>query len=261
LNPRPTDYEYNKYKNDFIKYLKGKNLSHGYLNDLLNAFSKMEIKLDKKYLNTMKDRNKQIVMRHYIEFLKTNDIISEEEANQLKGYLKLKQSKPDNFIPSDEIILNVDNNIKNDRVKIIYKILCYSGLRITEAVKFIREFDKTKLIINESFVRYPLNYNRGKKNSYYVYLPKEFGLSLHKMYIHEDTVTHYISKAGLNPKYLRKWFYNFLIFNNVPESVADYIEGRSPLSVGSMHYLGKTKQADYWYDKVVINLNKYFNDV
>ena len=50
----------------------------------------------------------------------------------------------------------------------------------------------------------------------------------------------------LPAKYLRKWHFNFLILNNVPESVADFIQGRAPSTVGSMHYLAKVKQADEW---------------
>jgi hypothetical protein len=45
--------------------------------------------------------------------------------------------------------------------------------------------------------------------------------------------------------------FNLLILNNVPESVADFIQGRAPSTVGSMHYLAKVKQADEWYAKVV----------
>ncbi|MHB1806782.1 MAG: integrase [Thermoplasmataceae archaeon] len=56
------------------------------------------------------------------------------------------------------------------------------------------------------------------------------------------------------PKYIRKWFYNFLILNNVPESVADFIEGRAPESVGPMHYLANVKQADYWYGLILKTL-------
>jgi len=59
-------------------------------------------------------------------------------------------------------------------------------------------------------------------------------------------------------KYLRKWQYNFLIANNVPESVADFIQGRAPSTVGSMHYLAKVKQADEWYAKVVSQLLSLF---
>jgi intergrase/recombinase len=60
----------------------------------------------------------------------------------------------------------------------------------------------------------------------------------------------------LAPKYLRKWLYNFLIYNNVPEGVADFIEGRSANTVGSMHYLARAKQADHWYSLVVEKLQE-----
>lgn len=32
------------------------------------------------------------------------------------------------------------------------------------------------------------------------------------------------------------------------------IEGRATQTVGSMHFLGKTKQADYWYGGVILKL-------
>ena len=98
--------------------------------------------------------------------------------------------------------------------------------------------------------RYPLSYNRGQKRLSYVYMPEEFALSLHKMHSSQKVVMAIKHQSGLSPKYLRKWFYNFLILNNVPESVADFIEGRAPESVGSMHYLSRVKQADYWYLQV-----------
>ena len=83
---------------------------------------------------------------------------------------------------------------------------------------------------------------------------------LHKYYVHVDIVSHQVSKSGLAPKYLRKWFYNFLIYNNVPEGVADFIEGRSSSSVDSMHDLSKAKRADYRYEQVVDNLTNIIID-
>ena len=97
-----------------------------------------------------------------------------------------------------------------------------------------------------------MNYNRGNKRSQYVYMPTGLAMKLHRLYIHKDTVSANLRKYGVAPKYLRKWFYNFLIINNFPESVADFIEGRAPESVGTMHYLAKVKQADYWYDKIAL---------
>ena len=46
-------------------------------------------------------------------------------------------------------------------------------------------------------------------------------------------------------------FVIFLILNGVPESVADFIQGRASVTVGSSHYLAKTKQADEWYSRIV----------
>ena len=47
--------------------------------------------------------------------------------------------------------------------------------------------------------------------------------------------------------------------HNVPESVADFIHGKSPISIGSMHYLAKVKQADYWYNKIAKEILSVLN--
>ena len=80
------------------------------------------------------------------------------------------------------------------------------------------------------------------------------------LFYYKDTVPYEIGQYGIAPKYLCKWFYNFLILNNIPESVADFIEGRAPESVGSMHYLAKVKQADYWYILILKSLGAVLID-
>ena len=122
-------------------------------------------------------------------------------------------------------------------------------------MKMVKEYDPSKLIVDDKFAKYQLHYNRGHKSSFYIYMPKELIPALHKFYIHIDTITYQIRKSGLNPKYLRKCFYNFLIYNNVPEGVADFIKGRATATIGSMHYLSKAEQADYWYEQIVDKMN------
>jgi intergrase/recombinase len=176
----------------------------------------------------------------------------------LKKKLPLRQSKADNYIPTNDEVIRAYKQLKDKRFQIILKLLAFSGARITELAKMLKEYDPSKLIVNEKFAKYQLHYNLGHKSSFYIYMPKELTSELHKFYIHVDTITHQINKSGLNPKYLRKWFYNFLIYNNVPEGVADFIEGRASVSVGSMHYLTKAKQADYWYEQVIKDLSDVF---
>ena len=245
----------NKHKSDYKKWLISRGLSYGYIKDLMNTltgFIREDISVIPDDINDMQS----IALRSYINYLSEKSLISDEQVVKFKKKLPIKQSNADNFIPSNEEVLTAYKQIKDKRYQIIFKLLAFSGARITELVKMMYEYDPTKLIVNENFAKYQLHYNRGTKKSFYIYMPKELIPELHKFYIHVDTITHQISKSGLNPKYLRKWFYNFLIYNNVPEGVADFIEGRASSSVGSMHYLSKAKQGDYWYEQTVGKLSQ-----
>lgn len=51
-------------------------------------------------------------------------------------------------------------------------------------------------------------------------------------------------------KYLRKWHYNLMLYNGVPESVADFIQGCSSQSISANHYMAKSQQASHWYERV-----------
>ena len=57
--------------------------------------------------------------------------------------------------------------------------------------------------------------------------------------------------GSISLKYLRKWNFNMLLYKGVPESVADFIQGRSSGSIGSSHYMAKGQQAEYWYGKII----------
>jgi intergrase/recombinase len=49
------------------------------------------------------------------------------------------------------------------------------------------------------------------------------------------------------PKYLRKYAFNKMIELDVPESVADFVEGRVPVSVGAKHYMALARQSAKFY--------------
>ena len=190
------------------------------------------------------------VSRAYLNFLEENEILSSDDAEYYRKAIPSRKTAPDGFIPSDDKVKDVYRKIESKTMKVVFSVLALSGIRIMELVKMMKEFDKDKLIVNHDIAKYPLNYFRGHKKAFYVYMPKELAISLGKIELNDDTISHYFSELGLAPKYLRKWQYNFLIYEGAPEGVADFIQGRSSESVGSMHYLSKVKQADYWYGKV-----------
>ncbi len=142
------------------------------------------------------------------------------------------------------------------KYKVVFKLLLFSGIRVTEAIQFFKEYDRDKVEIKGDMARYPLFALRKNKRSYFVYFPAKMVDEIQRAEYTPRGISNAFIRAGLPSKYLRKWNYNFLIMHNVPESVADFIQGRSPLSIGSMHYLAKVKQADYWYSKVVEEMIK-----
>ena len=253
-----------KYYKELKKWMEQKGFSSGYKSDIMRYLKQIE----KKEIHQISELREIVssssssmaltVIRAYINFLLDNEIINEESAIYFRKALPSRKTNPDGYVPTDNDVKNTYQRIKNERYRLLFQILASSGIRVTELVKMLGEFDKSKLITDGRISKYPLNYNRGNKRSQYVYMPTELGMKLHRFYIHKDTVSANLRKYGVAPKYLRKWFYNFLIINNVPESVADFIEGRAPESVGSMHYLSKVKQADYWYDKIALPMYVFF---
>jgi intergrase/recombinase len=209
-----------------------------------------------KYLDKVASGHFNMAIRVYLNFLVDIEGFDETNAVRYKKVINGKGSDPDLFVPTNEIVRNTFGKVEEKRFKTVFKILTFSGIRISEVVEFLTNYDETKLMESKDFIKYPLNFILGQKRSYYVYLPKSLKDELHKYYINRKVIYDRIANAGLNPKYLRKWFYNFLIYNNVPESVADIMEGRATQTVGSMHYLCRVKQADYWYEKIVKKLEE-----
>ena len=134
-------------------------------------------------------------------------------------------------------------------------LLCLeSGLRLTEAVNMINSFDPLKLAAVNGFYRYQVGAFRGSKTAYYAYFTGE-ALKLIRE-VNEEVkyanASHYFDKYGfLQPKYLRKFVFDKMVELGVPESVADFIEGRAPQRIGAKHYMSLVKQADNYYGRYV----------
>lgn len=213
-----------------------------------------------EYTSKMKTTSKYpiLALRLYIKYLEETRQLSSEDATHLKKVLKVKKSKPDTYVPTDEKINEAYGKLINDKDKLLFQILAFSGVRITEMSKMLLEYDPQNITRKGSYARYSLNFNRGQKRSFYVYMPIEVADKVRRFYkVDAKAITKLFGiKTGLTPKYFRKWFYNKTIMAGVPESVADFYEGRSPATVGSSNYLAKTQQADYWYETAMKTLKE-----
>jgi intergrase/recombinase len=158
------------------------------------------------------------------------DLKVPEEAQIVQALNKLEEAKPE-FIA-------------------LYNLLIDSGLRLIEAVKAIAELKSAEVI--NGFYRIPLGEFRGSKQAYYTYLTKSTYdqiLQLDIKPLNAPTATNYYRRIVkvISPKYLRKFAFDKMIELEVPESVADFIEGRVPKRIGAKHYMVLRRQADRFY--------------
>ena len=225
--------DFSKHKRDYIKRVNSQGLSYGYIKDLVHDLTGF-IREDISDIADNITDWQSIATRSYLNHLFRKSLLSDEPVARFKKKLPLRQSKADNCIPSNDEVVSAHEQLKDKRLQTIFKILAFSGARITELVKMVKEYAPSKLVVNDKFAKYQLHYNMGYKRSFYIYTPRELIPDFHKFCIHVDTITHQMSKSGLNPKYLRKWFSNFIICNNVPGGGPDFIEGRESSSVGSI---------------------------
>jgi intergrase/recombinase len=253
--------DYEAIKTEFTAWMRSR-CSEGHVKSMVSYLNRYVLKPITtpeelfKLINNVERGKREVCMaiRDILKYCDTFQLMNEDSIARFRKVIKLPQTNADLFIPSDDQVISAFRSITDERYITFYKLLVFSGLRLREAIFMLNTFDSSKLQVNGNLTRYPLNLVRGTKRVYYAFMPTTFAQQLRKVEMTEPGAQVYLIKRGIAPKYLRKWQYNFLILNSVPESVADFIQGRAPSTVGSMHYLAKVKQADEWYRKVVPNL-------
>lgn len=164
-----------KHKRDYGKWLISRDLDDGYIKDLTNTLTCF-ISEDLTDIPDNISEMQVIALRNYLNYLVQKSLVDESYANSLKKGLPLKESNPDNFIPSDEMVREAFGKITEKRYQTTFKLLAFSGARITEIVRMLKEFNQSKLTVEGNFAKYQLHYNRGKKHSFFIYFPSSFTL-------------------------------------------------------------------------------------
>jgi len=163
-------------------------------------------------------------------------------------------------VPTDtEIQKNLSKLTTNNRLVSLVSLV--SGVRKVELNYLIKNLNSLRIQKFDNFVKITMNYLRNTKNSYFCYLPLEVYSKLlanHKQ-LSVGSLESEIKRKKLIPiKYCRKWFYTKCIELGIPESIADYYQGRVSNSIGGNHYLSRQMLADKNYNKIVSYL-KHFN--
>jgi intergrase/recombinase len=176
-----------------------------------------------------------------------------DDLNSLRKALPKLKCGIDLNVPEESSIILCLKKLPSAPLKYaaLYNLLLDSGLRVIEAVKVIAEFKGAEKI--NGFYRIAVGLFRGSKQAYFAYFTEPTYnrlVSLETRDIKPLTASHYYDKCGyISPKYLRKFSFDKMIGLEVPESVADFIEGRVPKRIGAKHYMVLRRQADNFYGK------------
>jgi len=140
----------------------------------------------------------------------------------------------------------------------LYNVLLDSGLRLVEPMELINSFKDAEAV--NGFYRCELSMFRGEKQAYYGHFT-ETTLSLIRQVkdkLGDIAASNYFKKYGfVAPKYLRKFAFDKMIELEIPESVADFIEGRVPKRIGDKHYLALARQSAKFYPRYAAYLEKF----
>jgi len=159
----------------------------------------------------------------------------------------------DLWVPEEDLILDNLRRLNGliPKYRAAWSLCLDGGIRYVEAVALINGFSEAHLQRVGGFYRYEIGMFRESKMAYYAYFT-DHTLNLIRDLGNEKITAsnHYIDKKKyVAPKYLRKFAFDRMITLEIPESVADFIEGRVPKRIGAKHYMVLMRQADNFYGR------------
>jgi len=259
-------------KAEFVEYLQSKRYNERYVQGILSYLGKNVTELREPMdiirifakLSQGQQHNLNRAMRAFLNFLELKGV-DNSYLNSLRKAIPQDIVGVDLKFPVESEILDSLRRLNKMPLKYqaLYSLLLDSGLRLTEAVRLINQFEGATEI--HGFYRCTLGYFRGSKLAYAAYF-RPFTLELirrnHEK-VADRTASHYFQKFGyVAPKYLRKFVFDTMISEgfSIPESVADFIEGRVPKKIGARHYTQLLRQADGFYSKYAEYISQLRND-
>jgi intergrase/recombinase len=203
-------------------------------------------------------------VRNLFNFYECQGLADKGWLDVLRKNVPREEIGVDLWIPSEEDIvrsLRVFGGADGYRSYFaVYNFILDSGLRFTEAMRFLGDFWDGKvegqLEPCDGFYVAPLGYMRKSKFAYYAFFT-EYTLKLLKSV---EKITYESAKGNVRKrlgkdiiayKYLRKFAFDVMTDEelNIPESVADFIQGRTPKSIGARHYMKLKRKAVHFYPR------------
>ncbi|MEM4469051.1 MAG: integrase, partial [Candidatus Nezhaarchaeales archaeon] len=187
--------------------------------------------------------------------------LDELVARLRKGMPRKPTAKADTYVPPDELVLKVRDRIRElgPPYILIYDVLVSTGCRGTEATHLIKHINELRAVDLGQYVRVHIDLQRGSKNAFVIYLPKEVYQQIREYegtIPHQDTIEKAFKEAGLQVKYFRKWWRQLLKRIGIDSEDIEAFQGRV-LSIGGKHYTDWTPLLDKDYERILPHIRKY----
>ena len=273
MNPGSSAYkacpiDYFAVKEDFLQYLEGKHLDSRYAKCLVSYLDRFMVPLASPMdvirlfskLTVGQQHNMIRSVRSLFNFLEVTGW-SERWLDAMRKAIPKDQTNIDvNVPPEDQIVADL-RRISSILLEYqaVYNLGLDSGLRLVEIVKVLNDpptFHPGK----SGFYCHALSYFRKTKQAYFAYFTDYTLRLMQKLNgkeINWNAASKYLQKKKLTaPKYLRKFAFDMMIQLDIPESIADFIEGRVPKRIGAKHYMVLRRQADLKYGRYAEYITK-----
>jgi intergrase/recombinase len=222
------------------------NRSIYFLEELYNKIISSSQKINKN------DKSVKLI-RMLCKYLYEKQLFDDVHTNNILRVVKIESSySVDNYVPTINEIKHTLSHLNNFQ-KHLYLLYLFSGVRKNEGYYIFKNFKDLKVQKYPEYVKISVNYYRKLKKCYFCYLPLniyhfiESNLSFFSLRSLELTLNR---KKLTSIKYCRKWFYTKCIEIGIPDTIADFYEGRTSNGVGNNHYLSRQVLADKFYDKI-----------
>jgi intergrase/recombinase len=258
-------------REEFRKYMQARKYNSRYISDIVSYLDKhvghREIRDPKDIievfapLTTGQAHHLNRALRVFFNYLEVAKHYPEDWLDDLRRALPKDalRGAVDLNIPSEVDVVESLKRLSKAPLKhrALYNLLLDSGFRLVEAVETINAFKDDELQELQGFFRYPAGMFRRTKQAYYCYL-SGYTLSLIMQIGENDkpldawTASKFFQRVKcVNPKYIRKFVYDQMTSEaiGIPDSVADFIEGRVPKTIGALHYAKLARKADEYYSR------------
>ena len=201
-------------------------------------------------------------IRAYRNFL---NFLHEKYGVDVSKYLeklKFNPINPDLNIPLDSDILKTYNtllNLNNQKLLNYFLGLLSSGSRIRDLSFFIENPGK-KVYSDELIAIYYVGKFRKSKKSFYLFTFRNINFNCLKGLSSQYYSFMARKKDLVRGKYIRKWVATKMISLEIPESVVDFIQGRTPRSILLKHYVSLYTISIKQYKKYALWLKKFLKN-